>query len=101
MAFVKLDNKLHNLLVKILGESNRDYIRLSLCWADIVGSYLAENSYIYNIEKGVLFVGVVNGVVMQELCLLREGLKEKIASQHKIKLTDIVFFIRDDVRKKN
>lgn len=99
MALIKLDNPLQNLLLKILGEENKDYITLTLNWSSIVGKYLAENSYVYNIENNVLFIGVGNSVVMQEFCLMRDRLQEKISQQLQIKFKDIIFFIKDDVKK--
>jgi hypothetical protein len=99
MAFVKLGSSLQNLLVKILGEDDKDYITLSLNWDNLVGKYLAENSYVYNIDNGVLYIGVANGVIMQELSLNRDSLKEIIRKQYKIRIKNIVFFIKDDVKK--
>lgn len=99
MALIKLDNPLQNLLLKILGEENKDYITLTLNWSSIVGKYLAENSYVYNIENNVLFIGVGNSVVMQEFCLMRDRLQKKISQQLQIKFKDIIFFIKDDVKK--
>ncbi len=99
MSFVNVSTPLKNLLIKILGEPNKDYVALSLNWSEIVGEYLAENSYVFNIEKNVVFVGVSNSVIMQEFCLLRDCLKKKITRIMKIKVNDIVFFIKDDAKK--
>ncbi len=99
MAMIKLDSPLQNLLIKILGEKNRVYIDLSLHWSNIVGKYLADNSYIFNVENNVLFVGVANSVVMQEMCLMRDKLIERIKKQLKLEIKDIVYFIKDDAGK--
>jgi hypothetical protein len=99
MAFVKLDTPLHNLLLKILGESSKEYIRLSLNWSAIVGEYLACNSYVTSIEDKTLFIGVSNGVVRQELSLLKKELLKKISKELKIKLKDIVLYVKDDAVK--
>ncbi len=99
MSFVKVNTPLNNLLIRIFGEDKKDFVCLSMNWGNMVGEYLSDNSYVYGIEKNVLFVGVANGVVMQELSLLRDSLQDKITKQLKIKLRDIVFFIKDDAVK--
>ncbi len=99
MTFVKVNTPLRNLLIRIFGEDNKDYVFLSMNWRKMVGEYLADNSYVYRIEKDVLFVGVANGVVMQELSLLRDSLQKKITKQLKIKLREIIFFVKDDAVK--
>src|SRR5690554_8224859 len=99
MAFVKLGNTLQNLLVKILGEDDKDYSTLSLNWNNLVGKYLAEISYVYNIENDVLYIGVANGVIMQALSFNRDSLKETIRKDYRIRIKNMVLCIRDDVKK--
>jgi len=99
MALKKLSSPLQNLLVKILGEENKDYISISLNWETIVGKYIAENSYVSNVENSVLFVGVANSVVTQELCLIRDQLKDRVSQKLNIKIKEIVFYIKDDAKK--
>ncbi|MBW6516568.1 MAG: DUF721 domain-containing protein [Candidatus Cloacimonetes bacterium] len=99
MALDKLDTPLQKLLVKILGEENRDYISICFYWETIVGKYIAENSYVSSIEKKTLFVGVANSVIKQELSLISDQLKERIKKKLKIEIKDIVFYIKDDAKK--
>lgn len=99
MAFIKLGNPLQDLLIRIFGEDDKDYVSISMNWNNIVGKYLADYSYVFNIEKNVLYIAVADGVVMQEMCLMRDSIKKRIYRLLKLRLRDIVFFIKDDVNR--
>jgi len=66
-----------------------------------VGEFFAKHCRVVKIDKNVLFVGVENSVIMQELILIRDQLKDKIDRTLFIHLKEIVFFITEGYTHKD
>ncbi len=92
---------MQNLLINTLGEKYRIFITLSLHWRNTVGNYLAKYSQVVKIEKNILFIGVKNNVILQELVLIKDDLKVKINRTLSLNIQEIVFFISDYRSRKN
>ena len=89
---------MQNLLVRMFGDKYRDYVTVALNWRNVVGDYLYKHSKVMKIQQDIIFIGVSNSVVMQELILIREDLKQKINRKLSLDIKDIVFYIADGYR---
>ncbi len=99
MGFSKIGNSLPDFLVRIFGESHRDYVMLALNWRYIVGEFLTNYSKVMKLENKTLFVSVSNSVVMQELILIKDELKMKIGRNLNIPVKDIIFYTSNDQKQ--
>ena len=100
MRFVKTGNAVKDLVFNIAGEENHDLVAIAFGWKTIVGNLLAERAYIVKLENGVLFIAVTSNVWMQELVLRRSQLINDINRILHVKLSNIVFFMRQDQKTK-
>ena len=94
MRFFKTGNDVKDLVFSIAGEENHDLIAVAFGWKKIVGNLLAERASIVKLENGVLFIAVTNNVWMQELVLRRSQLISDINRILHVKLSNIVFFMK-------
>jgi hypothetical protein len=97
MKFNKAGNVIRSLVYRIAGSEYQDIVAVSFCWKRILGRLLSERTELIKIEKNVLFVAVNNNVWMQELLLAKHDLIRQIKQQGDVELTDIVFFLKDQV----
>ncbi len=100
MRFFKTGNVVKDLVFSIAGEENHDLIAVAFGWKKIVGNLLAERASIVKLENGVLFIAVTNNVWMQELVLRRSQLISDINRILHVKLSNIVFFIKQSQKSK-
>ncbi|MBN2460988.1 MAG: DUF721 domain-containing protein [Candidatus Cloacimonetes bacterium] len=94
MTLYPAGGKFLSLIYKLAGKEKRPLVDLALGWKEIVGRILAERSSVTGLERKVLKVAVENNVWMQELILGKFRIIEAISQRFRIKLTDIVFYIR-------
>jgi len=95
MSLVQAGDKLHDLVYSIAGNEHKDILTLFFNWKKIVGNILSDRASIHKLEHKVLFIAVTNNVWMQELILRKSKIISNIDLILKIKLTDIVFFLKD------
>ena len=88
------------LVYRIAGDEFRDFVTLAFGWKKIVGKLLAQKTEIHKLDKKVLFVSVTNSVWMQELILRKFQIMEDIKRMLLIDLTEIVFFIETEEKRK-
>ena len=100
MRFVKTGNVVKDLVFSIAGKENHDLIAIAFGWKTIVGNLLAERASIVKLENGVLFIAVTNNVWMQELVLRRSQLISDINRILHVKLSNIVFFMKQNQKEK-
>ncbi len=100
MRFFKTGNVVKDLVFSIAGEENHDLIAVAFGWKKIVGNLLAERASIVKLENGVLFIAVTNNVWMQELVLRRSQLISDINRILHVKLSNIVFFMKQSQKGK-
>ncbi|RLC56756.1 MAG: hypothetical protein DRH89_04955 [Candidatus Cloacimonadota bacterium] len=100
MRFFKTGNVVKDLVFSIAGEENHDLIAVAFGWKKIVGNLLAERASIVKLENGVLFIAVTNNVWMQELVLRRSQLISDINRILHVKLSNIVFFMKQSQKSK-
>ena len=100
MSFFKSGNTVKDLVYSIAGEENHDLVAIAFGWKTIVGNLLAERASIVKLENGVLFIAVTNNVWMQELVLRRSKLIGDINRILHVKLSNIVFFIKQNQKRK-
>jgi len=100
MRFFKTGNVVKDLVFNIAGEENHDLIAVAFGWKKIVGNLLAERASIVKLENGVLFIAVTNNVWMQELVLRRSQLISDINRILHVKLSNIVFFMKQSQKGK-
>ncbi len=98
MSFTNSGSKLQNIVYKIAGPENKNFITLAFGWEKIIGEILAERAFIHKIENNVLFVAVSNNTWMQELVLKKQMIISKIKMILNIQVSDIIFFISHDIR---
>lgn len=98
MSWSFAGNGIQGLLYRIAGDRYRELVSFALSWKSIVGSLLAERSFIIKYERGVLFIGVTNSTWLQELYLHKEEIIKKAYRATGIQLHDIIFTIRNKVR---
>lgn len=101
MSFFKTGNTVKDLVYSIAGEENHDLIAIAFGWKSIVGNLLAERASIIKLENGVLFIAVTNNVWMQELVLRRSQLINDINRILHVKLSNIVFFLKQSKKGKH
>ena len=94
MGSFKSGNAVKDLVYTIAGEENHDLVAIAFGWKTIVGNLLAERASIVKLENGVLFIAVTNNVWMQELVLRRSQLISDINKILHVKLSNIVFFMK-------
>jgi len=99
MRFFKTGNAVKDLVFSIAGEENHDLVAVAFGWKIIVGNLLAERASIIKLENGVLFIAVTNNVWMQELVLRRSQLISDINRILDVKLSNIVFFIKQNKKR--
>ena len=95
MSLVQAGDKLHDLVYSIAGNEHKDILTLFFNWKKIVGNILSDRASIHKLEHNVLFIAVSNNVWMQELILRKSKIIADIDLILKIKLDDIVFFLKD------
>ncbi len=100
MRFFKTGNVVKDLVFSIAGEENHDLIAVAFGWKKIVGNLLAKRASIVKLENGVLFIAVTNNVWMQELVLRRSQLISDINRILHVKLSNIVFFMKQSQKSK-
>ncbi|MCK5052598.1 MAG: DUF721 domain-containing protein [Candidatus Cloacimonetes bacterium] len=100
MRFFKTGNAVKDLVFSIAGEENHDLIAVAFGWKTIVGNLLAERASIVKLENGVLFIAVTNNVWMQEFVLRRSQLINDINRILHVKLSNIVFFMKQNQKGK-
>ena len=100
MRFFKTGNAVKDLVFSIAGEENHDLITVAFGWKTIVGNLLAERASIVKLENGVLFIAVTNNVWMQEFVLRRSQLINDINRILHVKLSNIVFFMKQNQKGK-
>ncbi len=83
-----------NLLYRIAGDKYRVFLDVYKAWQPIVGTLLAEKSYPFRYENGVVYVGVRNSTWMQELILLKHNIIRMYTQTYKIYVTEIVFLVK-------
>ena len=94
MTFIQAGNSLQKLVFNIGGPGYENLLVLAFGWKHIVGKLLAERSWVQKLDNNILFVSTTNNVWMQELILRKIKLIQDIESKFKIKLNDIIFFLR-------
>ncbi|HHE37465.1 MAG TPA: DUF721 domain-containing protein, partial [Candidatus Cloacimonetes bacterium] len=95
MSLVQAGDKLHDLVYSIAGNEHKDILTLFFNWKKIVGNILSDRASIHKLEHNVLFIAVSNNVWMQELILRKSKIIADIDLILKIKLDDIVIFLKD------
>ena len=100
MRSFKSGNAVKDLVYSIAGKENHDLIAIAFGWKSIVGDLLAERASIIKLENGVLFIAVTNNVWMQELVLRRSQLISDINRILHVKLSNIVFFLKQNQKSK-
>ncbi|RLC54180.1 MAG: hypothetical protein DRH89_09790 [Candidatus Cloacimonadota bacterium] len=100
MRFVKTGNAVKDLVFNIAGKENHDLVAVAFGWKTIVGNLLAERASIVKLENGVLFIAVTNNVWMQELVLRRSQLVSDINRILHVRLSNIVFFMKQNQKGK-
>ncbi|OPX26138.1 MAG: hypothetical protein B1H06_06095 [Candidatus Cloacimonas sp. 4484_143] len=100
MRFVKTGNAVKDLVFNIAGKENHDLVAVAFGWKTIVGNLLAERASIVKLENGVLFIAVSNNVWMQELVLRRSQLISDINRILHVRLSNIVFFMKQNQKGK-
>ncbi len=100
MRSFKSGNAVRDLVYSIAGEENHDLIAIAFGWKSIVGDLLAERASIIKLENGVLFIAVTNNVWMQELVLRRSQLISDVNRMLHVKLSNIVFFLKQSKKGK-
>ncbi len=100
MRSFKSGNAVRDLVYSIAGEENHDLIAIAFGWKSIVGDLLAERASIIKLENGVLFIAVTNNVWMQELVLRRSQLISDVNRMLHVKLSNIVFFLKQSKKDK-
>ncbi len=100
MGSFKSGNAIKDLVYTIAGEQNHDLVAIAFGWKTIVGNLLAERASIVKLENGVLFIAVTNNVWMQELVLRRSQLLSDIDRILHIRLSNIVFFLKQSKKSK-
>ena len=100
MGSFKSGNAIKDLVYTIAGEQNHDLVAIAFGWKTIVGNLLAERASIVKLENGVLFIAVTNNVWMQELVLRRSQLLSDIDRILHIRLSHIVFFLKQSKKSK-
>ncbi len=100
MSFFKTGNAVKDLVFSIAGAENYDLVAIAFGWKSIVGNLLAERASIIKLENGVLFIAVSNNVWMQELVLRRSQLISDIDRILHVKLSNIVFFLKQSKKGK-
>ncbi len=101
MSFFKTGNAVKDLVFSIAGAENHDLVAIAFGWKSIVGNLLAERASIIKLENGVLFIAVSNNVWMQELVLRRSQLIGDIDRILHVKLSNIVFFLKQSKKGKH
>jgi hypothetical protein len=96
MPFVRLTDSLPNLLLGIFGNDRKDFITLSLGWRSIVGDYIADRTNVISMKESVIYIGVTNSVILQELVLLKEDITEKIQRRLSLTVNRLYFVMKDD-----
>ena len=82
------------MALRLGGERYASFIRLYLDYKEVVGELLAQKSHPYRYKDEVLFVAVENNSWLQELVLRKQELIARYQAISRIKLKDILFFIR-------
>ena len=100
MRFIKTGNAVKDIVFNIAGKENHDLVAVAFGWKTIVGNLLAERASIVKLENGVLFIAVTNNVWMQELVLRRSQLISDINRILHVKLSNIVFFMKQNQKSK-
>jgi len=100
MRFVKTGNAVKDLVFNIAGKENHDLVAVAFGWKTIVGNLLAERASIVKLENGVLFIAVTNNVWLQELVLRRSPLVSDINRILHVRLSNIVFFMKQNQKGK-
>ena len=100
MRFIKTGNAVKDIVFNIAGKENHDLVAVAFGWKTIVGNLLAERASIIKLENGVLFIAVTNNVWMQELVLRRSQLISDINRILHVKLSNIVFFMKQNQKSK-
>jgi predicted nucleic acid-binding Zn ribbon protein len=90
----KAGDGLYKLVLDIAGFEHRHIVTIALSWKSIVGSLLAERSFVYKLEDNVLFVAVTSSVLMTEMVLNKQMIMEKIEKIAGVKLDNVLFFVR-------
>ncbi|MDP8202993.1 MAG: DUF721 domain-containing protein [Candidatus Tenebribacter mawsonii] len=99
MKSLKTSNAVKDLVFSIAGKENHDLIAVAFGWKTIVGNLLAERASIVKLENNVLFIAVTNNVWMQELVLRRSQLISDISRKLNVKLSNIVFFMKQNQQR--
>ncbi|PID29751.1 MAG: hypothetical protein CSB55_01275 [Candidatus Cloacimonadota bacterium] len=90
----KAGDFLNKLILDIAGFEHRHTVIIALSWKSVVGSLLAERSFIYKFENNTLFVAVTSSILMTEMVLTKQKIIEKTEKITGIKINDILFFVR-------
>jgi len=92
---------LRELVYRLAGEKYKTLVEIALLWEDLVGSLLAERSFISKIEQKTLFVSVSNSTWLQEFTLLKQPLLDSLHKKGFNEIHDIVFMTKNVSRKPN
>jgi hypothetical protein len=94
-------SSIRELVYNIAGDKFKDFVTIAFGWKKIVGSILAQRSFVEKLDNKVLFISVHNNVWMQELILRKSELISDFNSKMNIHIEDIVFFIKSKGLKTN
>ena len=91
----KVNSSLKNLLFKIAGEKYRDLVIIALAWKSTVGEILSERYKIVKFENKILFIEAVNHVWLQDFVLYRPVYLEKLRSETKLQIDNILATVKN------
>ncbi len=96
MSWHNAGRSVKSLLLRIAGDRYKDLVLFALSWDRVVGSTLAERSFIERFHNHILYVGVTNSIWLQELYLNKHMILDRLNREHNNKINDIVFFIKSE-----
>jgi len=94
MAFRATGDFLHELIIRIAGEDNRDYTTILMGWKKIVGKSVADKAKPVKFENDVLKVAVTNNIWLQEMILYKHKIRAKYRNKYGLDIQDIIFFVK-------
>ncbi len=75
--------------------------RVVACWPEIAGESLAKDTYPIRVEKGVLWIGVKNAPLANQLLYLKTAIIERIRETVPgARIRDLRFLHRPDVARR-
>jgi hypothetical protein len=92
-----LDRSLEKLLEHLAEESGQaDYLRIHRAWKKAVGPLVAARAFVSKYDRGVVFIGAVDSVWVQELILRKSHWLTQLKRLAGVPVTDILFFPKEN-----